>query len=76
VTPGARIATDGTFTLHESYTLHYLDADERYSIRVRGQFASNGVHGTLRVRTVARALGSDRVIDRCHTGSVGFAASI
>jgi hypothetical protein len=76
ITPGARIAADGTFTLTGRYTYPYSNADEHFRIRVRGQFTPNGVRGVLRVRTVVRALGGGRVIDRCHTGAVGFGASL
>jgi hypothetical protein len=41
-----------------------------------GQFIPNGVRGVLRVRSVVRALGGGRVIDRCHAGAVGFGASL
>jgi hypothetical protein len=76
VTPGARIRADGTFTLTERYTYGYRNADERVRIRVVGQFTPNGVRGSLRVRTVVRALGNGRLLDRCGTGSVGFGASL
>jgi hypothetical protein len=43
-------------------------------VRVRGRFTATGVVGSLSVSSVARSL-MGRVIDRCRTGPVSFAAS-
>lgn len=73
VTPGGRIRADGTFALRERFTLRYRDrVRERFRLRVDGRFTAGGVAGALRVTSVARRGG--RVIDRCDTGQVGFAA--
>ena len=77
VTPGARIAADGTFRLHERFTIHYAEGNERYRVAVTGQFTTSGVTGTLSVTSVLRSRGgSHRVIDRCSTGSVSFVAAL
>jgi hypothetical protein len=77
VTPGARIAADGTFRLRERFTIHYADGNERYRVAVTGQFTTSGVTGTLSVKSVLRSrAGSHRVLDRCSTGSVSFAAAL
>jgi hypothetical protein len=77
VTPGARIAANGTFRLNERFTIHYAEGNERYRVAVAGQFTTSGVTGTLSVNSVLRARGgSHRVIDRCRTGSVSFVAAL
>jgi hypothetical protein len=76
VTPGARIRPDSTFTIRERFTLPYFRNTERFRIRVDGQFAGGAVTGTLRVTTVWRKRGSGRVVDRCDTGPLTFAASL
>ena len=47
----------------------------RYRVRVNGRFTPNGVSGTLSVRSVLRS-SSGRVLDRCRTGRVSFAAML
>jgi hypothetical protein len=77
VTPGARIAADGTFRLHERFTINYAEGNERYRVAVTGQFTTSGVTGTLSVKSVLRSRGAKhRVIDRCSTGSVSFVAAV
>jgi hypothetical protein len=75
ITPGGRIAADGTFTLRERFTLRFSDSTERYVVKVDGRFTPTGVNGTLSVESVARSL-SGRVIDRCQTGRRSFAAAL
>ena len=75
VTPGGRVAADGTFTLRERFILRFADAVERFRVAVRGRFTAAGVVGRLRVNSVARSL-AGRVIDRCRTGPVAFSASL
>jgi hypothetical protein len=72
-TPGAPIRPDGTFALRDRFTLRFRGGvRERFRIDVDGRFAAGGVGGTLRATTVARRRG--RVIDRCDTGQLSFAA--
>jgi len=75
LTPGGPIAADGTFRLRERFTLRFADATERFRVRVDGRFTPNGANGTLSVNSVARSL-AGRVIDRCRTGRVTFAAAL
>lgn len=74
LTPGGRIAADGTFRLRERFTLRYSDARERFRVTVRGRLTPTGVGGRLSVSSVARSL-SGRVIDRCRSGPISFSAS-
>jgi hypothetical protein len=76
VSPGGRIRPDGTFSIRERFTLPYLRNNERFRLRVDGQFAGGTVSGTLQVTTVLRRRGSGRVVDRCDTGPLTFAASV
>lgn len=74
VTPGGPVGADGTFALRERFTLRFADARERFRVRVRGRFSATGVAGSLSVSSIARSL-AGRVIDRCRSGTVSFAAS-
>jgi hypothetical protein len=74
ITPGAAIAADGTFHLRERFTIHYAEGNERYHVAVDGRFTTNGVSGTLSVKSLLRSRRSGRVRDRCDTGPTTFAA--
>lgn len=73
ITPSGAIRSDGTFRLRERFTFRWTEGPERYRVRVDGQFTPSGVHGTLSVTSVLRSTGG-RVLDRCRTGRVTFAA--
>lgn len=76
VTPGGAIAADGTFHLRERFVLRFAEGNERYRVAVDGRFTTNGVSGTLTVRSVLRRRGGGRVLDRCKTGPTTFAAAL
>lgn len=73
VTPGAPIAADGTFSLRERFSYRWAEGVERFRVKVDGRFTTAGVSGTLSVSSVLRSR-SGRVLDRCATGNVTFAA--
>jgi hypothetical protein len=73
ITPSGPIGSDGRFRLRERFTFRWTEGPERYRVRVNGQFTPSGVHGTLTVTSVLRSH-SGRVLDRCRTGRVTFAA--
>jgi hypothetical protein len=73
ITPGGRLAADGTFSLRERFSRTWRQGRERFRVRVDGQVSATGVSGALSVRSVLRSP-SGRVLDRCSTGRVGFAA--
>jgi hypothetical protein len=73
ITPSGPIASDGRFRLRERFTIRWTEGPERYRVRVDGQFTPGGVNGTLSVTSVLRSP-SGRVLDRCRTGRVTFAA--
>jgi hypothetical protein len=73
ITPGARIAAGGTFSLRERFSRTWREGRERYRVKVDGRFTPNGVSGTLSLTSVLRSP-SGRVLDRCRTGRVSFAA--
>jgi hypothetical protein len=73
VTPGAPIAADGTFSLRERFSYRWAEGVERFRVRVDGRFTTTGASGTLSVSSVLRSK-SGRVLDRCATGNVTFAA--
>ena len=68
VTPGGRIAANGTFSLRERFTLRFENATERYRVKVDGRFTPLGVNGTLSVTVRGDA--------SCRTGDVTFAGSL
>jgi hypothetical protein len=76
ITPSGAVRRDGTFRLRERFTFHWLEGPERYRVRVDGQFTTAGVYGTLSVTSVLRSRSSGRVLDRCRTGRVTFAARL
>jgi hypothetical protein len=69
ITPGGPIAADGSFHLLERFTLHYAEGNERYRVTVDGQFATDGMSGILKVKSVLRSRRTGRVLDRCTTGA-------
>jgi hypothetical protein len=73
VTPSGAIRSNGTFRLRERFTYFWRDGPERYRVRIDGRFTPRGVNGTLSVTSVHRSR-SGRVLDRCRTGRVTFAA--
>jgi hypothetical protein len=75
ITPGARLRADGTFSLRERFSLRWQEGRERYRVKVDGRFTPSGVNGTLSISSVLRS-SSGRVVDRCRTGRVTFAATL
>jgi hypothetical protein len=73
LTPSGAIRADGSFRLRERFTIRWGQGPERYRVRVDGRFTPSGVHGTLSVTSVLRSP-AGRVLDRCRTGRVTFAA--
>jgi hypothetical protein len=73
ITPGGRVAADGTFKLRETFTYRWSDGAERYRVKVDGRFTPSGVNGTLSVTSVFRPK-SGRGPSRCATGRQTFAA--
>lgn len=75
ISPSARIRSGGTFDRTERFAVGFSNAIEHFRVRVKGQFTPNGVKGSITVTSVARARGDGRVIDRCRSGAIGFAAA-
>jgi hypothetical protein len=73
VTPGGRLAPDGSFSLRERFSRRWREGEERFRVRVDGQIAAAGVTGSLSVTSVLRSP-SGRVLDRCSTGRRTFQA--
>jgi hypothetical protein len=73
ITPGGRLAADGTFSLRERFSRRWPDGRERFRVKVDGRFTPSGVSGTLSVSSILRSPGG-RVLDRCTTGRRTFAA--
>jgi hypothetical protein len=65
VTPGGKIAADGTFSLRERFTVRYENGSERFRVKVDGQLKTGGVFGTLSVST-----------QNCSTGRLKFAGAL
>lgn len=73
ITPGGRIAADGTFSLRERFSRLWREGRERFRVKLDGQVTAAGVAGTLSVSSVLRSRGG-RVLDRCTTGRLTFTA--
>jgi hypothetical protein len=73
ITPGGRLAADGSFSLRERFSRTFREGRERFRVKVDGQVTATGATGTLSVTTVLRSR-SGRVIDRCRTGPSTFTA--
>ena len=73
ITPGGPLAADGTFSLRERFSRTFREGRERFRVKVDGQVTATGATGSLSVTSVLRSPGG-RVIDRCRTGRVTFAA--
>ena len=74
VSRGARIRPDGTFVVRESFAFRSPRLVERVRVRVTGGFSAGHVAGNVRVHSVVRARRNGRVVDRCDTGPLSFAA--
>jgi hypothetical protein len=76
VSPGARIRPDGTFRSRDAFAFRSPRVVERVRIAVDGGFSAGHASGTVRVRSVVRNRRTGRLIDRCDTGPLTFAASL
>jgi hypothetical protein len=76
VSPGARIRPDGTFRSRDSFAFRSPRVIERARVAVDGGFSAGHASGTVRVRSVVRNRRTGRLIDRCDTGPLTFAASL
>jgi hypothetical protein len=68
LTPGGKIAADGTFHLRERFSVAYAGGPERFRVKVDGRFTPAGANGTL---SVSSHFGQDH----CATGAVAWAAA-
>jgi hypothetical protein len=71
ITPGGRIAADGTFSLRERFGRSWRTGRERFRVKVDGQVSATGASGTLSVTSIVRSR-RGRVLDRCTTGRRTF----
>jgi hypothetical protein len=67
LTPGGKIAADGTFHLRERFSIPYSAGPERFRVKVDGHFTPAGANGTLSVSSTFKQ-------DHCATGAVQWAA--
>lgn len=74
ITPGGRLAADGTFSLRERFSRGWREGRERFRVKVDGQVTATGISGALSVTSILRS-SSGRVMDRCATGRRTFAAA-
>lgn len=72
--PAAPIGPDGTFSSVHRYSQRFPDALEEFSFTLAGRFTTAGVGGSLRARSTVRDPSTRRVIGRCDSGSVLWAA--
>jgi hypothetical protein len=72
--PGAAIRPSGGFYAVQRYSQRFTDSVEHFQFQVSGTFTTRGATGTLRATSVLRDPRTGRVVGRCSSGSVGWAA--
>lgn len=73
-TPGAAIGPDGSFSILQRYSQRFSDSVEDYTFSVSGRVGADGAGGTLRATSVLRDPRTRRVIGRCDSGPLRWAA--
>jgi len=72
--PGATIRPGGGFYAVQRYRQRFTDSVEYFQFQVFGTFTTGGATGTLRATSTLRDPRSGRVVGRCSSGSVAWAA--
>ena len=72
--PPTAIRSDGSFSTVQRYNQRFVDAIESFTFRFAGRFSTMRVGGTVRATSILRALRTHRVIGRCDSGTVTWAA--
>ena len=72
--PPATIRPDGTFSVIQRYSQRFPDSIEYFTFALAGRFGTGGVSGTLRARSFVRDLATRRIIGRCDSGRLTWAA--
>ena len=70
----ATIRADGSFSVVQRYSQRFTDSIESFTFRFAGRFATLGATGTLRTTSILRDPRTHRVIGRCDSGTVAWAA--
>lgn len=65
----------GEFEIAERFTQRYARTTERVTATVTGFAVSVGYTGTARYRSILRSRRTGRVVDRCDSGAVTYAAA-
>lgn len=73
--PSAAIAPDGAFSVTQRYSQRFADSIEFFTFSLSGRFVTDGVGGTLRATSLLRDLRTRRIIGRCNSGLVRWAAA-
>lgn len=73
--PPAAIAPDGAFSVTQRYSQRFVDSTEFFTFTLAGRFVTEGASGTLRATSLLRDLRTRRVIGRCNSGLVRWAAA-
>ena len=72
--PGATIRPGGGFYAVQRYRQRFTDSIEQFQFQVFGTFTTRGATGTLRATSILRDPRTGRVVGRCSSGSVAWAA--
>jgi hypothetical protein len=72
--PGATIRPDGSFYAVQRYSQRFTDSIEYFQFQVFGTFTTRGATGTLRATSILRDPRTRRVVGRCSSGLVAWAA--
>ena len=74
--PAIRVNPDGTFRFVERFRVPYADVVDSVTVTTEGHFVNGGAIGTWEARATSRSRETGRVVDRCGTGALTWAAAV
>lgn len=73
--PPIAVAPDGTFRRVERFRVPFADVIDSVTVTTEGRFVNGGAIGTWEARATSRSRRTGRVVDRCGTGALTWAAA-
>jgi hypothetical protein len=74
--PPITINPDGTFRRVERFRVPFADVIDSVTVTTEGHFVNGGAIGTWHARATSRSRRTGRVVDRCGTGALTWAAAV
>ena len=74
--PAIRVNPDGTFRYVERFKVRFADVTDSVTVTTEGRFVNGGATGTWEARATSRSRETGRVVDRCGTGALTWAAAL